>query len=120
MKSTATTVSSYIAEQPDEWKPVLKKLRALCRRELTGYAERMEYGMPSYLRDGSVEAAFAKQAQYLSLYILKKSVFDSHRAELAGLSLGKGCIRYRRAAEIDWNVVTRLLVDTRTSTDEIC
>jgi uncharacterized protein YdhG (YjbR/CyaY superfamily) len=120
MKSTATTVPSYIDGQPDEWKPALKKLRALCRRELSGYTEAMDYGMPSYTRAGNIEVSFAKQARYLSLYILKKAVFDSHRGDLAGLSLGKGCIRYRRPEQINWNVVTRMLADTSASTDDIC
>ena len=120
MKSAATTVASYIEEQPAEWQPVLRKLRAACRRTLTGYTEAIAYGMPSYSRDGEVEVSFAKQAQYLSLYILKKPVFDAHRAELAGLSLGKGCIRYRRPDQIDWAVVASLLTETRDSTGEIC
>jgi uncharacterized protein YdhG (YjbR/CyaY superfamily) len=120
VKSEATTIATYIAEQPPEWQAVLRKLRVACRRELAGYAEGMEYGMPSYVRDGRVEVAFAKQARYLSLYVLKQSVFDAHRSELNGLRLGKGCIRYRRPNQIDWNVVTRLLSETRTSTDDIC
>jgi uncharacterized protein YdhG (YjbR/CyaY superfamily) len=120
VKSEATTIATYIAEQTPEWQAVLRKLRAACRRELAGYAERMEYGMPSYLRGGRVEVAFAQQARYLSFYVLNKSVFDAHRSDLNGLSLGKGCIRYRRPDQIDWNVVTRLLSETRASTDDIC
>jgi hypothetical protein len=76
--------------------------------------------MPSYSRGGQVEVAFAKQAQHLSLYILKKPVFDAHRANLGRLSLGKGCIRYRRPDQIDWAVVASLLSDTRGSSIEIC
>ena len=49
--------------------------------------------MPSYGRDGHTEVGFGKQTHYLSLYILKQQVFDAHRAALAGLNLGKGCIR---------------------------
>src|SRR5215471_7466091 len=112
MKSDAASVSSYIGEQPVEWQPTLRRLRAVCRRELRGYTETMTYGMPSYSRGGQIEAAFAKQARYLSLYILKQPVFEAHRAELAGLSLGKGCIRYRRAEQIDWDIVSKLMADT--------
>jgi hypothetical protein len=80
----------------------------------------MAYGMPSYERGGQVEVGFAKQASYLSLYVLKQSVLDAHRAECSGLSLGKGCIRYRRPDQIDWSVVSSLLADTRATTDAIC
>jgi uncharacterized protein YdhG (YjbR/CyaY superfamily) len=120
MRSTAVTVVSYIAEQPKEWQPSLKKLRAACRRHLRGYGESMTYGMASYDRNGQMEVAFGKQARYLSLYILKQPVFDAHRSQLAGLSLGKGCIRYRRPEQIDWTVVSSLLADTRANDDVIC
>jgi len=120
MKSTATSVSGYITEQPEEWHAALKKLRAACRKHLRGYSEEMAYGMPGYTRDGVSEIGFAKQANYLSFYVLKKPVLDAHRADLAGLDIGKGCIRYRRPDQIDWNVVEALLIETAASSDEIC
>jgi uncharacterized protein YdhG (YjbR/CyaY superfamily) len=120
MRSAATSVATYIDEQPASWRPTLRKLRAACRRELRGYGEAMRYGMPSYARDGEIEVSFARQARYLSLYILKQPVFEAHRAELAGLSLGKGCIRFRRPEQVDWNVVVSLLASTRESAADIC
>jgi uncharacterized protein YdhG (YjbR/CyaY superfamily) len=120
VRSNAASVADYIADQPDEWRPTLRKLRAACRRELKGFKEAMAYGMPSYTRGGKVEVSFAKQARNLSLYVLKQPVFEAHRSELDGLSLGKGCIRYIRPAQIDWEVVSRLLSDTRDSSDAIC
>jgi hypothetical protein len=56
----------------------------------------------------------------LALYIMKKPVLDTHRADLAGLRLGKSCIRYRRPDQIDWTVVGALLEDTRKRAREIC
>src|SRR5262249_25883344 len=120
MKSSATSVAGYIDEQPTEWQSTLRKLRAACRRELTGYTEAMTYGMPAYARDGHVEVTFAKQAHYLSPYILKRPVFEAHRAAFSGLSVGKGCIRYRRPEQIDWKIVGSLLAGSRDSTSDIC
>jgi uncharacterized protein YdhG (YjbR/CyaY superfamily) len=120
MKSNAANVARYIAEQPKEWQPTLKRLRAACRSQLPGYIEGMAHGMPSYARDGQIEVAFGKQARYLSLYILKQPVCEAHRPQLAGLSLGKGCIRYRQPDQVDWDVVSMLLADTCVSTDRIC
>ncbi len=103
--------------QPESWRPALKKHRFRCQRELIGYVEGMDYGMPSYSRDGTTEVALASQARHLSLYILKKPVLDAHRSSLSGLSVGNGAIRYRRPDQIDWTVVDRLLADTAGSTD---
>jgi uncharacterized protein YdhG (YjbR/CyaY superfamily) len=120
MKSTAETVSAYVAEQPKDWRPTLKQLRALCRAQLPGYREKMAYGMPSYERDGEVAVSFAKQASYLSLYALNQAVFEAYRPQLAGLSLGKGCIRYRRPEQVDWKVVSALLAETCASHGDVC
>jgi uncharacterized protein YdhG (YjbR/CyaY superfamily) len=119
MRSSAPSVARYIAEQPTAWQPTLKKLRTACRAELAGYTETMSYGMAAYQRRGEIEVAFAKQARYLSLYILRESVFAAHRHELPGLSLGKGCIRYRNPEQMDWDVISRLLSDTCASTDPV-
>ena len=71
-------------------------------------------------RDGTVEVSFAKQARYLSLYILKQPVLDAHRAELAHLSVGKGCVRFGRPEQIAWELVARMLAETAAGDDDIC
>ena len=121
MKSEVTTVEGYLAEVPAERRPALETLRRLCVEELSGYEERLEYGMPSYSRDGAaVEVAFASQKNYISLYILRTSVVRANAHLLDGLSVGKGCIRYRRPEQIDPGVVRRLLAGSATDTGPIC
>ena len=88
--------------------------------KLDGYVEVIDYRMPLYQRDGVTEVSFAKQARYLSLYLLKKPVLDAHRSALAGLDVGKGCIRYRRPDQIDWELVAVLLTETSASDADIC
>jgi uncharacterized protein YdhG (YjbR/CyaY superfamily) len=92
----------------------------LCVEWLPGYEEAMQYGMPCYLRAGVGEVAFASQKNYLALYILKQDVLDAHRAELAGTSLGKGCIRYTKPEKIDFEVVRRMLEETRAVDGPVC
>jgi uncharacterized protein YdhG (YjbR/CyaY superfamily) len=110
VSSAASDVSSYLAEVPQERREVLAAIRDLCRSELTGFTEAMEYGMPSYRRDGGdIEVAFASQKQYISLYVSRPDVMDAHAELLAGLPHGKGCIRYRRPAQVDLGMVRTLL-----------
>jgi len=120
MTTAATTVTSYIEEQPKTWQPSLKKLRTLCRRELRGYSECIAYRMPAYARNGQMEIGFGKQARYLSFYVLKQAVLDAHRKELVGLSVGKGCIRFRTPDQIDWDLVRELITETAASQAGIC
>jgi uncharacterized protein YdhG (YjbR/CyaY superfamily) len=120
MQSTAATVDAYIAEAPHERQEALRRLRDLCRAHLPGYTEAMQYGMPGYSRNGAVEVGFASQKNYIALYLLKQEVLDAHRHELAGIILGKGCIRYSRPAKIDFDLVQRMLEETCASPAPIC
>ncbi len=109
MISQAPDVTTYIQEAPENRRQSLTTLRELCLDTLDGYEESMEYGMPSYKKDGIVEVAFASQKNYISLYILKQEVMDAQRDLLQGLNCGKGCIRYTRPAKMDFDVIETLL-----------
>jgi uncharacterized protein YdhG (YjbR/CyaY superfamily) len=79
MQSTSKDVSSYLQQVPKERLEALKKLRELCLETLESYQEGMDYGMPSYKKNGVVEVGFASQKNYISLYILKQDVMDTNR-----------------------------------------
>jgi len=110
-------VAAYIAAAHADWRPVLETIRSPCGPTLTGPTETVRYGMPSYVRDGAVEVAFADQKQYVSLYILREDVLDAHRAALVGLSVGKGCVRYRRPDQLSASVLQDMLAMTVVSSD---
>ncbi|MCU0494735.1 MAG: DUF1801 domain-containing protein [Chloroflexaceae bacterium] len=120
MQSKATDVTTYLAQLPEERRACLNQLRQLCLETLEGYSEAMEYGMPCYTKNGTVEVAFASQKNYISLYILKEAVVEAHRPELAGLNVGKGCIRYSKPEKMDVGLVQRLLVATRDASEQAC
>ena len=120
MQSSATTVDAYIAEAPAERRPLLEALRRLCREELPGFDETIRYGMPGYERNGLVEIGFASQKRYVSFYVLRQAALNANRDRLAGLSVGKGCIRLRRASDVDEETVRALLVATVADDGELC
>ena len=120
MQSKANNVEAYIEQAPADRREALLKLQAVCRTVLKGFDESMVYGMPSYARKGVVEVAFASQKNYISLYILRQDALEAHRGFLAGLNVGKGCIRYSRPDKIKFAVVRKMLATTRASTGEIC
>jgi uncharacterized protein YdhG (YjbR/CyaY superfamily) len=108
MNSQATDVASYIEEAPAERRSALEKLRRLCKKNLPGYQEVMEFGMPGYKRNGSLELSFASQKQYIALYV-KPPVVNEFRSQLTVASIGKSCIRFRNPDEIDFDVIAELL-----------
>ncbi len=120
MKSKATTVDEYLAQVPENQRPALETLRALCLDELTGYEEGIQYGMPSYARDGNaVEVAFASQKNYISLYVLRHRVVEANRHLLDGRSVGQSCIRFRQP-EIDPAIIRPLLSGSAADSGPIC
>jgi uncharacterized protein YdhG (YjbR/CyaY superfamily) len=120
MQSKAKSVSAYLEAVPAARRACLVAMRAECLEILAGYEEGIEYGMPCYKRNGVAEVAFASQARYISLYILKTDVVKAHAAALAGLDVGKGCIRFPNPARIDFAVVRSLLAATARSSGHVC
>lgn len=118
VKSKAATVGEYLAEASEERRPALETLRRLCLEELAGC---QEYGMPSYSRNGAaVEVGFASQKSYISLYVLRESVLKANAHLLKGLSVGKGCTRFRRPEQIEPAMVRKLLAGFAADTGPIC
>lgn len=122
MQSTAKDVTIYINEAPPARQEVLTRLHRLCRSLLTGFEESMDYGGPSYKRNGEVEVGFMSQKHYIGLDILRTDVMNAHRDLLKGkgISLGKGVIRYSKPERIDFRVVESMLRGTVESTGPVC
>lgn len=122
MQSTAKDVTSYIAEAPPERQEALTRLRELCHALLTDFEEAMEYGGPTYSRNGEVEIGFASQKHFIGLYILRTDVMNAHKHLLVGkgISFGKGAIRYSKPERIDFDVVEKMLRATQESMGKVC
>lgn len=113
-------MDGYLAQVPEGRRAVLSELRDACCELLTGFTESMSYGMPAYRRDGITEIAWASQKQYISLYVMRGDVLDARRGQLAHLSVGKGCIRYRKPAAVDFAVVRSILTAVAASHGLVC
>ena len=120
VQSRAATVDEYIAEAPPERRDALARLRDVARRVLADHDERMMYGMPAYVMGDQCAYAFASQKQYIALYVTKPGVHARNAEALKGLDCGKGCIRFRKPADIDFALVETLLRDTAASDEPPC
>ena len=120
VRSNAGDVDTYLAQQPEERRDVLTRIRRLCLQELTGFDEVMAYGMPAYERDGTGEIAFASQKQYISFYLLRTDVRDAFAERLAGHDMGKGCLRFRKPESVDFELLRDLLRGTASGPGNVC
>lgn len=118
MNSTAANVDEYVQEVPENRRAAINELRERCRNILVGYDESMQYGMPTYGKNGTPEVAFASQKNYISLYMMKNSVVNRYRDQLP--MSGKSCIRYSSPAKMDFAVIEQMLRETATDPSEPC
>ncbi|HEV2519338.1 MAG TPA: DUF1801 domain-containing protein [Thermoplasmata archaeon] len=112
VQSKAKTVDAYLAELPEDRREAMDRIRAIARKTLVGFEERMEYGMPTFRRSPSVGLAFASQVQYISLYV-GEQVIAKHRARLRKLKVGKGCVRFVPTGQIDYKLIESLFLSAR-------
>jgi hypothetical protein len=88
---------------------------------LAGFEEALMYKGPVHIRrNGVAEVGFAERKGDISRYILRTGVMANHGKDLAGLSVRKGCIRYTRAAGIDFSTVRSMLAATAASMGPVC
>jgi uncharacterized protein YdhG (YjbR/CyaY superfamily) len=119
-------VDAYVENVPEAQRPAVTLLRDLSRRYLTGFTEQIRYGMPGYVRTGGtgesseVEIGYAAQKRYVSFYVTRTDVLEAHRDRLATLSVGKGCVRYRRPEQVDADVVRSILEMTAATRGPVC
>lgn len=117
VQTAATDVDAYLDEAPPRHRAALGRLRVLCATELTDHEEDMSYGMPTYVRDGAAEFAFADRKSYVSVYVLRGDVRAAHAEELAAYD-GTSCLRFASPDAIDFDLVRRLLRATAAASAE--
>ena len=105
MQSKATTISAYLEELPPDRRSALNELRALIHRVSPQSAEWMQYGLPAF---GDL-CALASQKNYMSLYVCESDIVKTHFRQLGKVSCGKGCIRFKRLADLNLKSVESIL-----------
>ncbi len=64
----------------------------------------------------AAEIGFASQKGHIALYLMKATVLDQFRDRLPTSRVGKGCIRYPRVDQIDFELIEEIL-EFSTATD---
>ncbi|MDA1359867.1 DUF1801 domain-containing protein [Glycomyces luteolus] len=104
VQSDAATVDEYLAALPEERRAVMTAIRDVCREELPGFAEVMEYGMPAFAGEGTGGVAFASQKRYISFY-MRADVRETLAERLAGHDVGKVCLRFSSPKRVDLDLI---------------
>ena len=109
VQSTAASVDEFMEGVSAERIDAVRHLRALCQEQLSGWQERMQWGMPGYgPAHSDAVVSFNNQKGYISLYP-GKAALEEHRGKLKGVSFGGGCVRFPKPDKIDFEAVVAML-----------
>lgn len=87
----------YLTALEDDWrKPVLLQIRDIIITKAPELDEGIEYKMLAYSGNGKTLFHLNAQKDYVSLYVGNIDKVDPEKQTLQGLSLGKGCIRFKK------------------------
>lgn len=109
VQSNAATVDAFIATLEPDRAEAMRRLRDICRRRLTGWEERMQWGMPGYGPPGEdARISFNSQVRHIAVYAGKAAV-DTFKPHFKGATFGKGCVRFANAALMDFDGVEAMI-----------
>ena len=112
MSGRIPEVDTYLQGLHDpERRRALAVLRELIFEAVSNAEETTQYRMPTYEHRGQMLCAYASQKHYMSLY-MDTSIVAEHRDALAGLSVGKSCIRFKRLEDLPLDTIRVMLEET--------
>lgn len=140
MQSTAATPDQYISELPEDRRNAMEQLRKVVTDNIpAGFKEVMSYGMLGYCvpheiypngyhcnpKDPLPFFAVASQKNSINIYHMMiyadKNLHDWFVAEFpkyskSKLDMGKSCIRFKKTADIPYDLIGELL--TKVTVDQ--
>lgn len=141
MKYEASSPKEYIDQLPEDRKKVIKKMRAVIRKNLPPkFKEEMSYGMIGYVIPHSVYPdgyhcdpslplpfmSIASQKGFVALYhmgiyanpkLLKWFQTEYKKRVPSKLDMGKSCVRFKKLEEVPYDLIGELVA--RMSADEM-
>lgn len=98
MQYEAQTTTDYLSELEVDWrKQKLLEIRALIQSKAVNYTECISYKMLGYKDDSGIVFHLNAQKNFVGLYVGDIKKIDIDGSLLAGLDLGKGCIRIKKS-----------------------
>lgn len=101
MQYDVQTPEEYLNMLEDDWRrEKLLELREIILEYGPDLVEGIDYKMLSYRDERGIAIALNAQKNYVALYVGDAKKVDPDGTLLAGLDVGKGCIRFTKTKEI--------------------
>jgi uncharacterized protein YdhG (YjbR/CyaY superfamily) len=107
-KSGFRSVDEYIARQPREVQPALRRVREAIRKAIPRADEMISYQIPAYKLEGAAVVYFAGWKAHYSIYPATAPLVAAFADELAGYEKSKGTIRFPLEEPVPVRLIARL------------
>lgn len=107
-KSGFRSVDEYIARQPREVQPTLRRVREAIRKAIPRADEMISYQIPAYKLEGAAVVYFAGWKAHYSIYPATAPLVAAFADELAGYEKSKGTIRFPLEEPVPVRLIARL------------
>ena len=106
--SDPTSVDDYVAGFPEETRAILTEVASAIRRALPGAEERIRYGMPAFMFEGTRYGLhFAGWKKHVGLYPVAALDADLE-AEVASHRTGKDTVQFVYRDGVPYDLVERI------------
>jgi hypothetical protein len=122
-KNAASTIDEYIANVPEDRRATIKFLHQFIQQSAPALKPRfasnmLGYGSFKYLDSKKKPqewpvVALANQKNYISIYVCAlddgQYVAEKHKSELGKVSVGRSCIRFKKAEDVNLDALKKVL-----------
>jgi uncharacterized protein YdhG (YjbR/CyaY superfamily) len=102
-----TTIDEYIAQQPEDVRGILEKVRAVIKQTAPGAAETISYGMPTFKLKGKNLVHFAAFPHHIGFYP-DPSGITAFQAELSSFQTSKGAVQFPLDKPIPYELIEKI------------
>ena len=105
--SRPTTIDEYIAQCPEDVRPVLGRIREVIREAAPEAAEKISYQMPAFYQRGNL-VWFGAHKHHIGFYPTPAGI-EAFREELAPYKQSKGAVQFPLDQPMPYDLIGRIV-----------
>ncbi len=106
-RNRITTIDEYIAQCPEEVRPVLQRIRAVIKEAAPKAVEKISYQMPGFYFNGSL-VWFGVHTHHIGFYPTGSGI-AAFKEELSGYKVSKGAVQFPLDQPIPYDLIREIV-----------
>ncbi len=105
-QAAVDTIDAYIAGAPKEAQAILKKIRALIKKEAPDAVEAIKYGMPTFILGGNL-VHFAAFKNHIGFYPTPTGI-EKFKKEIGVYEWAKGSVQFPLGEPMPYDLIRKI------------